>query len=221
MVKLLQRGWILLLLAACQAPGPHEPEPIAVLDTDFSKGRLAHRQSVRLTDLEKFHGHRCDGLVLGYLALQEALSQLYPQGPVDRSDLRIAALPSPCLADAAIYLTGGRYQYHSFYVDPHLPGLFALQRQSDSTSLYIALKAGLKPAAIDSLGALAMAGQLSPCLIDSLRRLEDQFSAFLLESTPGELFEIRAAPDFRWQVQSKNDYRKSDILNKDLPACSD
>ncbi len=77
------------------------------IDTDFSKGRLSHEQTITLNDLEKFHGHLCDGLVVGALAMQQVVKALYPDQPIDRTNLRIVSKPSPCLTDVAIYLTGG------------------------------------------------------------------------------------------------------------------
>lgn len=42
---------------------------IQVQDTDFSKGRLQHVQTITLNDAVKFHGHLCDGLTVGFLGL--------------------------------------------------------------------------------------------------------------------------------------------------------
>src|SRR6056297_194624 len=62
-----------------------------VNDTNFSKGRLGNIQNIDLDDLVKFHGHLCDGLVLGHLALQRAMAELYPEGTVDRTNTRIVS----------------------------------------------------------------------------------------------------------------------------------
>lgn len=48
------------------------------LDTDFSKGRLTHQQKISIKDLEKFHGHLCDGLVVGALAMHKINGLFYP-----------------------------------------------------------------------------------------------------------------------------------------------
>lgn len=95
---------------------------IRVVDTDFSKGRLGLEHEVRLQDVEKFHGHLCDGLVVGFLALEEGLKVLYPEGVVDRTNTRIVSKSAPCLSDVAMYLTGGRYQYNTFFVDNQIKG---------------------------------------------------------------------------------------------------
>jgi len=87
-----------------------------VLDTNFSKGSLNYKQTITLNDVVKFHGHLCDGLVVGFLGAKEALYKLYPDGLVDRTNTRIISKSSPCLTDVAIYLTGGRYQFNTFFV---------------------------------------------------------------------------------------------------------
>ncbi|MEX2411632.1 MAG: FmdE family protein [Candidatus Paceibacterota bacterium] len=93
---------------------------IQTIDTDFSKGKLIHTQNISLNDTAKFHGHLCDGLVVGFLGLKEALLLLYPNGIVDRTNTQIVSKSSPCLTDVAIYLTGGRYQFNTFYVDDNI-----------------------------------------------------------------------------------------------------
>lgn len=85
-----------------------------VTDTDFSKGYRMHEQQVTLDDLARFHGHLCDGLVVGALAMDQVMKQMYPNEAIDRTNLRVVSAPSPCLTDVAIYLTGGRYQFNSF-----------------------------------------------------------------------------------------------------------
>lgn len=187
--------------------------------SDFSKGRLTHKQTLSLQDLEKFHGHLCDGLVVGSLALQEALSVLYPNQPIDRTNLRIVSKPSPCLTDVAIYLTGGRYQFHTFYVDTSFEGLYIVQRIDDLKTISVALKKGVKPPAIDSLGNIAVLQNLSPCAIDTLRKLEDDFTESLLRLDPNDLFTIHEITNFEWTPKTKHNYLKTDILNKNLPPC--
>jgi acetolactate decarboxylase len=39
---------------------------LKVIDTDFSKGRLTNEQQITLSDVAKFHGHLCDGLVVDF-----------------------------------------------------------------------------------------------------------------------------------------------------------
>lgn len=189
------------------------------IDTDFSKGRLNHNQTHSLTDLEKFHGHLCDGLVVGALAIDQGMKVLYPDGPIDRTNLRIVSQPSPCLTDAAIYLTGGRYQFNTFYVETNFRGIYIIQRIDDKRAVSISMNEGVKPAEIDSLGSLAIRQKLSACQIDELKLLEDDFTDFLLRSNPEKLFTVSEIDDFVWNPNPKNDYLKSDILNKNIPDC--
>lgn len=189
------------------------------IDTDFSKGRLNHKQTITINDLEKFHGHLCDGLVVGALALQEAMKILYPNQPIDRTNLRIVSKPSPCLTDVAIYLTGGRYQFNTFYVDTAFEGLYIIQRIDNLKTVFVAMNKGVKPTAIDSLGNIAIQQNLPPCDIDHLRKLEDDFTQTLIQSAPSKLFTVKEILNFEWNPKTKNDYLKTDILNKHLPAC--
>lgn len=193
---------------------------LRVNDTDFSKGRLGNIQKVELNDLAKFHGHLCDGLVVGHLALQEALLKLYPDGLIDRTNTRIVSKPSPCLTDATIYLTGGRYQYNSFYVSEEIDGLFTVQRMDNGKSVLVQMNRGVKPEAIDTLGAKAVKGELSPCELDGLKAMEDDFSETLLQTDPKTNFTVTELSDFEWNPVLKNDAVKTDILNKDSEKCS-
>lgn len=208
----------LLFLVACSSPEP-ETLMFETLDTDFSKGRLTHRQTITLHDLEKFHGHLCDGLVVGALAMQQAMEMLYPSQPIDRTNLRIVSKPSPCLTDVAIYLSGGRYQFNTFYVDTAFDGLYLVQRIDDQKTVAVALRPGVKPPQIDSLGNLAIQQTLAPCDLDQLQRLEDDFTARLLAADPTKLFTVRLLDTFNWEPSTKHDYLKTDILNKYKPSC--
>ncbi len=193
--------------------------PVKVNDTDFSKGRLGNIQHIQLTDLERFHGHLCDGLVIGYLGLQEALYQLYPDSIIDRTNTRIVSKPSPCLTDAAIYLTGGRYQFNTFYVNKNIEGLFVVQRIDNGETRTVMLKPGVKPAEIARLTTLAEQQTLSACDLDRLRQLEDDFSDYLLRTPAAQNFIIQKVNNFRWGPVLQNNYIKTDILNKNKEQC--
>lgn len=190
-----------------------------VNDTDFSKGRLGNIQHIALDDLVKFHGHLCDGLVVGQQALQEALNVLYPEGIVDRTNTRIVSQPSPCLTDAAIYTTGGRYQFNTFYVSNAMEGLFTVQRIDTQRTVAVQMKKGVKPPEIDKLGALAVKGELSECDLAKLKGLEDDFTEKLLSTNPQDNFVVTEITAFKWNPVLKNDFIKSDILNKNKPKC--
>ena len=190
------------------------------IDTDFSKGRLNHRQTISLKNLENFHGHLCDGLVEGALAIQLAMNELYPNQPIDRTNLRIVSKPSPCLADVAIYITGGRYQFNTFYVDTTFKGLYIIQRIDNNQSVVVSRKEGVKPMAIDRLGTLATNQLLDPCSLDSLKMLEENYAEYLLKHKPEQLFTIsKLDNNFSWKPTSGNNLIKTDILNKNSKPC--
>jgi formylmethanofuran dehydrogenase subunit E len=65
----------ILLLLSIQFSMAQNPS-IEVLDTNFSKGSLNHKQTISLDDVAKFHGHLCDGLVVGFLGAKEALYKI-------------------------------------------------------------------------------------------------------------------------------------------------
>ncbi|WP_448522222.1 formylmethanofuran dehydrogenase subunit E family protein [Schleiferia thermophila] len=211
--------WLVILFAFASCKTSDKFPEFETIDTDFSKGRLNHKQKITINELEKFHGHLCDGLVVGALAMQEAMKILYPNQPIDRTNLRIVSKPSPCLTDVAIYLTGGRYQFNTFYVDTDFAGLYIIQRIDNLKTVSVSLNNGVKPTAIDSLGNIAIQQILSPCDIDHLRKLEDDFTKTLIQSDPTKLFTVKEIPNFEWNPKTKNDYLKTDILNKNLPDC--
>ena len=211
--------WLVILFAFASCNTLDKFPEFETIDTDFSKGRLNHKQKITINDLEKFHGHLCDGLVIGALAVQEAMKELYPNEPIDRTNLRIVSKPSPCLTDVAIYLTGGRYQFNTFYVDTDFEGLYIIQRIDDLKTVSVSLNKGIKPTAIDSLGNIAIQQNLSPCDIDHLRKLEDDFTQALIHSDPTKIFTVKEIQNFEWNPTTKNDYLKTDILNKSLPDC--
>ncbi len=194
---------------------------IKVIDTDFSKGRLTLEHDLSLEDLEKFHGHLCDGLVVGFLGIKEGLDVLYPNGIVDRTNTRIVSKSSPCLTDVAVYVTGGRYQFNSFYVDNAISdGFYIIQRKDNGKTVTVALNKGVKPKEIDELGAKAIKGELPACDLDKLKEMENHFSEKLLSENPKTNFTVKEITNFKWHPVLKNDYTKTDVLNKNKPKCS-
>lgn len=196
-------------------------QSLKVNDTDFSKGRLGNIQTIDIQDLSKFHGHLCDGLVEGFVALEYGLYQLFPDSVIDRTNLRIVSKSSPCIADVAVYLTGARYQYGNFYVSNDFEGMYILQRIDHEKTINIRRKPNVKPAIIDQMGKLAIEGKLSACDLEKLRALENQYADFLASKPARENFEIKIVENFVWQPTLKNDFVKTDVLNKNMPKCAD
>jgi len=215
---------LFILITACNEVEKDETKntlpSIKVDDTDFSKGRLGLKHDLNLEDLEKFHGHLCDGLVVGFLGIKEGLDVLYPDGIIDRTNTRIVSKSSPCLTDVAVYITGGRYQFNSFYVDNTIEnGFYIIQRKDNGKTVKVQLNKGVKPAVINELGAKAVKGELPACDLDKLKKMEDDFSEKLLSTNPKDNFTVTEIADFEWKPILKNDYTKTDILNKNKPNC--
>ena len=212
--------WLNIVLLALMANISFAQNPsIKVLDTDFSKGRLQNIQTITLNDAVKLHGHLCDGLVVGFLGLKETLYKLYPDSSIDRTNNRIVSKSSPCLTDIAIFMTGARYQYNTYYVSDSIKYLFIIQRIDNEKTFGVKLKSGLKPIAIDSLGKLATKGELDACGIDSLRKLENQFSTFLLSKNSQDLFVIEEVKNYKWLPVLNGNFLKTDVLNKKMQNC--
>lgn len=193
-------------------------QTIKVNDTDFSKGKLGNIQTIELNDIAKFHGHLCDGLAEGFLALTYGLKLLYPEGIIDRTNSRIVSKSSPCLTDAAIYITGGRMQYDTFYVDNTIDGLYILQKMDNKETLLIKRKPNIKPAIIDEMGKKALKQELDACELEKLKAYEDNYTQYLLKTEPEHMFEITVLKDWEWKPQYVV-YIKTDIINKHKSTC--
>jgi formylmethanofuran dehydrogenase subunit E len=193
-------------------------QTIKVNDTDFSKGKLGNLQTIKLKDISKFHGHLCDGLVEGFIALELGLKQLYPNEIIDRTNTRIVSKSSPCLTDVAIYISGGRIQYNTFYVDNSIEGMYMVQRTDNLKTISIKRKPNVKPAIIDEMGDKAIKGELDECKLKELKKLENDYAKFLLKSNPEDLFSVSAITTFQWNPKSEM-YLKTDILNKKKSNC--
>jgi hypothetical protein len=72
-------------------------KPIIVRDTDSALGRYSlMTKEVGLKDLARIHGHLCDGLVIAFLEIKAVLEKFFPEGVVDRTDLRAVSKNGPC-----------------------------------------------------------------------------------------------------------------------------
>jgi formylmethanofuran dehydrogenase subunit E len=203
-------------LLQCCFMAPITAQKQTVIDTDFSKGQLTNIQNIRYNDLVKFHGHSCDGLLEGMQALQLGLKALYPNGIVDRTNTRIVSKSSPCLTDAAIYLTGGRYQFNTFYVDNSISGMYIIQRIDNKKTVMVRRNAHVKPAIIDSLGNKAIAKTLTYAQLRELKKLEDEYPKKLKKSKPESNFTVTEIKGFEWKPSLNSSFVKTDIINKDV-----
>lgn len=145
---------------------------------------------------------------------------MYPNGIIDRTNTRIVSKASPCLSDVAVYVTGGRYQYNTFYADNSIQdGFYIIQRIDNGKAVKVQLNKGVKPAIINEMGSLAIKKELNSCDLDKLKKLEDDFSNKLLTTEASKNFAVTEINNFKWQPNLKNDFIKTDIINKNMPKC--
>jgi formylmethanofuran dehydrogenase subunit E len=145
-----------------------------VRDTESSHGRYASgTKCITLKDLVKFHGHACDGLFRGAVALSRALSVLYPDGVVDRTALRVWSRNSPCLGDVGAYLTGARVRFGTQDVWDE-PGVwYVVQRLDSGAAVRVREQPDFYPAAlVRQEAALVARGTADPAELDSLREAQ-------------------------------------------------
>jgi len=196
-----------------------KPLQLKLLDTDFSKYRLTHQQTITPDDDAKFHGHLCDGLVVGFLGLREAAYKIYTDSIVDGINARIVSKSSLCVTDIVICLTSGRYQFNTFYVSGSIKYSFIVQRINNGKAYGVKLKPGVKPAAIDCLGNTANTGKSDACNIDPLHQLENRFLHQLLPADPKQVFIAEEIKNYPWNPRFLNAFLKTDIVNKNIKNC--
>ncbi len=116
-------------------------------DTVNKYGRYANKiKTITLKDLIKFHGHFCGGLVEGATALRVAFDELFPDGVIDRTDLRIASKVSACGGDVGAYLTGARTRYGSYLLDKKLGASeYVVQQVSTGRTVRVSINAATYP----------------------------------------------------------------------------
>lgn len=73
-----------------------------------------------------------------------------------------------------------RYQFGTFYVSNDFEGLYILQRIDNGKTLNISWKPNVKPKNNWPDGQTkAIAGNLAPCDLEKLRKLEEDYTLFL------------------------------------------
>ena len=193
-----------------------------VRDTESSHGRYAREtKTIYVKDLVKFHGHACDGLFRGVMALSRAVSVLFPDdGVLDRTDLRVVSRNSPCLGDVAAYLTGGRVRFNTQDVRDE-PGVwFVVQRITTGETVRVTENPDVYPAALTAEESrLVAAGTATPAELDALQAAQWDWVRTVLLTTPAEtLYTVTASPTGVWEpVPYAHAGRRTDVLFRDIP----
>lgn len=197
-------------------------QPIHVRDTDHALGRYSLKtKDIGLKDLARIHGHLCDGLTVSFVEIKAVLALLFPDGIVDRTDLRAVSKNSPCGVDAVSFMTGARINFQTLSIDSSVGGGFIIQRISTGEAYQVSLKAGIVPDKQKKLEkhirALRAKGEpVNAAEIDESERLANQLSQKVLGTKPAQLVNIRQLSDFQFIPMAMGGSR-GDIINKNMP----
>ena len=147
----------------------------------------AQTKTITLKDLIKFHGHFCGGLVEGATTLRVAFDRLFPEGVIDRTDLRIASNNSACGGDVAAYLSGTRTRFGSHYIDPALKeGEFLVQRLSTQETVRVGIDAATYPHDVRAQMRKIESGTFTSPDLDSFQDLQWEYARKLVNRPPEE-----------------------------------
>lgn len=193
--------------------------PVRVLDTNSSLGRYSnYTKQIRLEDLAKIHGHLCDGLVISFIELNEVLKKLFPNGVVDRTDLRVVSKNGPCWVDASSMLTGARINFGTLSLDKRVGNGFIIQKISTGEAYQVKLKDKVFPEDLAKLEAkIKLEAKTKKIVSDSdiekLEILANELSKKVLNTPPEKLIEIKKLEKYEFKQNIEIGIR-TDIMNK-------
>jgi len=197
-------------------------QPIKVRDTDSALGRYSLKtKEVGLKDITRFHGHLCDGMVIAYVEIKDVLSKLFPDGIVDRTDLRAVSKNGPCWVDTVAYMTGARINFQTLRIDNSVGDGFIIQRISTGKTYSVHLKHGVFPKdqAENEAKIRKLRADGKPVTAEDINKVEkmaDDLSTKLLNTHPDEVLEIKQLENYRF-VPTDLFGNRGDIINKDMP----
>lgn len=199
-------------------------QPLLVRDTDSAIGRLSLRpKRLTLEDLARVHGHLCDGLAVAWVALGAGLRSLFPDGVVDRTDVRTVSKNGPCWSDAAAWTTGARVNHGTLVLDAAVGDSFILQRVSAHRAVRVGLRPGVLPKDLARLETSirerrALGEAVRPEEIDEFEKRAAEFIHRLLDSPPESVVDLQELHDFAFPGHSPSLIApRSDVINKELP----
>lgn len=193
--------------------------PIRVLDTNSSLGRYSnYTKLIWLEDLAKIHGHLCDGLVISFVELEEVFKKLFPNGIVDRTDLRIVSKNGPCWIDASSMLTGARINFGTLSLDKSVGNGFIVQKISTGETYRVKLKNGVFPEDLAKLETRIKSDakngkKISDADIEKLETLANELSKKVLNANLEEIIEIKKLENYNFK-QNIQIGTRTDIINK-------
>ena len=196
--------------------------PIKVLDTESALGRYSTQtKEISLKDLALIHGHLCDGLVISYIEISAVLKKLFPDGIVDRTDLRVVSKNGPCWVDAAVMMTGARTNFGTLSLSPEIGDGFIIQRLSTGETYDVHLKSNVFPKKQAELEnkirtARKQGNDVSPKDIDKVEKMQNNLSKKLLNTNPNELLSITPLHNYKFNFQFSIG-KRGDVINKNVP----
>ncbi len=195
---------------------PYSPV-FKVLDTESSLGPLAKRSKIiTLRDLIKMHGHPCDGLFTAACALSVGLNRLFPEGVIDRTDLRCITNNSPCYGDVTSYLTGARIRFGTQKIDPNMKNEWIVQRVSTDETIRIRLREGVFPLEISALEKTIKSGNYKKQDIRRCQKMQWNYARNLLQKPLKSWFDVTKIPNIKWVADDYvNIGKRGDVLLKD------
>ncbi|MCM1010550.1 MAG: formylmethanofuran dehydrogenase subunit E family protein [Fusobacterium sp.] len=195
--------------------------PVRVLDTNSSLGRYSnYTKEISLKDLARIHGHLCDGLVISYTELKYAFEYLFPDGVVDRTDLRVVTKNGPCWVDTTSLLSGARINFGTLSIDNTLVNSIIVQKISTGETYQVSLKSGVFPDELLKLESLikskrAQGEIVSDEEINELETLANGLSKKLLTTAAEKLLDIKKLENYIFEQNIQTGIR-TDIINKEL-----
>lgn len=196
-------------------------KPIVVRDTDNSLGRYSLKtKAIGLKDLARIHGHLCDGLVIAFVQIKGILDQLFPEGVVDRTDLRGVSKNAPCWVDALAFMTGARINFKTLRIDNSVGDGFIIQRISTNEAYSVRLKPGvfapeLKQSEARIRRLRAEGKPVGARDIDAVEAMQSNLSKTMLVTPPSELLLIERLPDYKFTFCDLFGER-GDVINKNM-----
>jgi formylmethanofuran dehydrogenase subunit E len=198
----------------------YSPE-FKVRDTVNKYGRYADKtKTITLSDLIKFHGHFCGGLVESAGALRLAFDNLFTDGIIDRTDLRIASSNSACGGDVAAYLTGARARFGSHVIDPKLTeSEFVVQQVSTGKVVRVRVRPEAYPTDVRTQMRKIESGSFKPEDIDLFQDLQWNYAQKIVTRPLGETFTLINSADYVWPEPPCKDFgTRKDNAYKAVPA---
>lgn len=167
------------------------------------------------------HGHMCDGLVISFIQIKAALERLFPDGIVDRTDLRAVSKNGSCWVDTVAMMTGARINFQTLRIDNAIGDGFIIQRISTGEAYEVRLKQGVFPveqARLETrIRELRKLGQpVSAADIDRVEVMANDLSRRLLNSPAADILDVKKLDRYEFRPNDAIGER-GDIINKSAP----